>query len=709
MNTKKLIFSFALLVILMIAFSYSDHLTLENAKQYQHNLTDYISENFLYSALIYFVVYIISTALSIPGAAILTLLGAALFGFAWSVLLVSFASTIGATLAFLFSRYLLRDWIQHKFSTQLKTINNGIDKDGNLYLLTLRLIPIFPFFIINLLMGLSKMSVRNYYLYSQLGMLPATLVYLNAGTQLSELDSLSGLLTPAVILSLVVLAVFPFISKFIINKIQAQKVYAKWDKPTSFDRNMIVIGAGSGGLVTAYIASAVKAKVTLIEKHKMGGDCLNTGCVPSKALLRASHTIKEIRNSKHFGIDAQINNIDFIAVMQRVQNVITKIEPHDSVERYSDLGVECMQGVAKIISPWHVKINDTVLSTQNIVIATGAKPFIPNIPGLTESRYVTSDSIWSLTELPKRLLILGAGPIGCELAQCFNHLGSEVTIVERLDQILIREDADTASIISKQLSKDGIKILTNHNVVGFAQHNDQHFVELQYEQQSISREFDVVLVAIGRAANVSGFGIEELGIQLTNKNTIKVNDYLQTNYPNIYAVGDVAGPFQLTHAAAHQAWYAAVNGLFGHFKQFKTDYSVMPAATFTYPELARVGINEQEAKNLQIDYEITKYEINDLDRAIADNHDIGFVKVVTAKGSDKILGATIVAAHAGDLLSEFTLAMRYKLGLNKILSTIHPYPTMSEATKYTAGIWKKNNAPQTVLKWVEKYHNWTRK
>lgn len=709
MDKKKLILLVLAIVALYFIFDLNQLLTLENAKLQQARLDDYISANFLKSSVLFFVLYVLATALSIPGAAVFTLLGAALFGLGWSIILVSFASSIGATLAFLFSRYILRDWVQNKFGNKLSALNKGIEKDGNLYLLTLRLIPVFPFFLINLLMGLTTMSAKRFYLYSQIGMFPGTLVYLNAGTELAQIESLSGLLSPSVLISLVILGLFPLITKFVIEAMKLKKIYAPWTKPKSFDFNMVVIGAGAGGLVSAYIAAAVKAKVTLIERHKMGGDCLNTGCVPSKALIRTSHNIKEILQAEHFGIDAQINHIDFQKVMQRVQTVIQKIEPHDSVERYSKLGVDCQQGEAKIISPWQVELNGKVMTTQNIVIATGAKPFVPPIPGLQDVHFVTSDTVWSLAELPKRFLVLGGGPIGCELAQCFKYLGSEVTIVERLPQILIREDQDAAAIVSQQLINDGVEILVDHNVSAFSNKEGRQEVELQFQGEVINKEFDVVLVSIGRQANVTGFGLEELGIELTERKTIEVNDYLQTKYTNIYAVGDVTGPFQLTHAAAHQAWYAAVNGLFGRFKKFKTDYSVMPAATYTYPELARVGVNEKEANEQQLSYEISKFELNDLDRAIADGHESGFVKVLTATGSDKILGVTIVGAHGGELLAEFTLAMRYNLGLNKILGTIHPYPTMSEAGKYTAGIWKKNHAPQTLLNLVEKYHHWTRK
>lgn len=709
MDRKKIIILILAFVTLWFVFDFNHLLTLENAKIYSAQLNGYINDNFLLASVLYFILYIVSTALSVPGSMILTLLGAALFGFWWSLLLVSFASSIGATIAFLFSRYLLQDWVQRRFSRKLKAINTGIEKDGSLYLLTLRLIPLSPFFMINLLMGLTTISAKKYYLFSQLGMLPATAVFLNAGTQLSDINSLSGLLSPSVLLSLAALGLLAFISKFMIIRIKKNKVYRGWQKPTSFDQNMVVIGAGSSGLLTAYIAAAVKGKVTLIEKHKMGGDCLNTGCMPFKALIRTAHNIKEILNAEQFGVNAQINSIVFKKVMTCVQNEIIKIEPHNSSEPYSDLGVTCPQGETKIISPWQVELNSNVISTENIVIATGAKPFIPPIPGLVKVSYVTSDTIWSLLELPKKLLVLGGGPIGCELAQCFDLLGSEVTIVKSLPKLLTREDQDAAALVSQQLIKEGVEVLVNHNVTGFSRDENTQSVVLEFEQKTIFKEFDLVLVAIGRKANVSGFGIEGLGIELTGTKNITVNSYLQSKYAKIYAVGDVAGPFQLTHAAAQQTCYAVVNGLFGGFKRFKIDYSVMPAAVYTYPEVARVELNEKQAKQAAINYEITQYELNDLDRAITDDHDLGFVKVLTATRSDKILGATIVRSYAGDLLAEFTLAIRYKLGLNKIIGTPSPYPTISEANTATVGMWKKDHAPQTLLRWVEKYFNWTHK
>jgi dihydrolipoamide dehydrogenase len=481
---------------------------------------------------------------------------------------------------------------------------------------------------------------------------------------------------------------------------------------------MVVIGAGSGGLVSAYIAAAVKAKVTLIEKEKMGGDCLNTGCVPSKAIIRAAHAIKEITSAGKFGIHAKDVSVDFSAVMQRVHQVINNVEPHDSVERYTQLGVNCIQGEARILSPWEVEVQGKRITTRNIVIATGARPLVPGIPGLEEVNYYTSDTIWSLTERPSRLLVLGGGPIGCELAQSFSRLGSQVTLVEMADQLLIREDSEAAALVQEGLTNDGVQIKTGYKAVRFAckgndsgESRQQVYLE-NAANESCTVEFDAVLLALGRVANVQGFGLEQLGIGTTERGTVEVNTYLQTKYPNIFAVGDVAGPFQLTHAAGHQAWYAAVNGLFGQFKKFKADYSVLPAVTYTAPELARVGINEKEARQQHPDFdakfEITTYKLSELDRAITDAENYGFIKVITPKGKDRILGVTIVGHRAGDLLAEFTLAMRHGLGLNKILGTIHPYPTMSEAAKYTAGEWKRANAPEGLLRLVEKYHRWMR-
>jgi pyruvate/2-oxoglutarate dehydrogenase complex dihydrolipoamide dehydrogenase (E3) component/uncharacterized membrane protein YdjX (TVP38/TMEM64 family) len=715
MNKKKLIVVVLLvaLIVAFFAFDLGHFLSLDYLKSRQAEFTALASERPLLVGGGFFAIYVAVTALSLPGAAIMTLAAGAIFGLVTGTVIVSFASSIGATLAFLVSRYVLRDSVQSKFSARLADIDKGIEKDGAFYLFTLRLVPLIPFFVINLVMGLTKMKAWTFYWVSQLGMLAGTLVYVNAGTQLAKIDSLKGILSPGLLGSFVLLGVFPLIAKKVVDWIQSRKVYAKWAhlKPKSYDRNLVVIGAGAAGLVTAYIAAAVKAKVTLVELHKMGGDCLNYGCVPSKALIKTATLTKQIRHSQNYGIAKAEAQIDFAQVMERVARVVKDIEPHDSVERYTGLGVEVTLGTAKITSPWHVEIarddgSKQTLSTKSIVIATGAAPFVPPLPGLQDVGFLTSDTLWGLRELPKRLVVLGGGPIGCELAQSFARLGSQVTQIEMLPRIMIREDEEVSAYARKALEADGVTVLTGHKALRCEKQGEAKTIVVENNGQETSIAFDQLLCAVGRSARLKGFGLEELGIPVNR--TVQVNEYLETNYPNILAAGDVAGPFQFTHTAAHQAWYASVNALFGTFKKFKADYSVIPWATFIDPEVARVGLNEQEAKEKSIAYEVTKYGIDDLDRAIADSAAHGWVKVLTAPGKDTILGVTIVGVHAGDLLAEYVLAMKHGLGLNKILGTIHTYPTLAEANKYAAGEWKRAHQPHGLLEWVRKFHAWRR-
>lgn len=689
-----------------------EYLDLQTLKAQQATIDAYFNANPFLTAGIYFAIYVVVTAFSLPGAAVMTLAGGAIFGLLWGTVIVSFASTIGATLAFLVSRYLLRDLVQSRFGDKLKAVNAGIEKDGAFYLFTLRLVPVFPFFVINLVMGLTPLATRTFYWVSQVGMLAGTLVYVNAGTQLARIDSLDGILSPGLIASFTLLGLFPLIARKIVDGVKARRVYARWQKPARFDRNVVVIGAGSAGLVSAYISAVVKAKVTLVERHKMGGDCLNTGCVPSKALIRSAKFLSHVRRSSQFGIKEATASFDFADVMERVRKVIADIEPHDSVERYTELGVECIQGNAKIVSPWEVEVTTPQgrqrLSTRSIVIAAGARPFVPPIPGLDETGYLTSDNVWDLREQPARMVVLGGGPIGSELTQTFARLGSKVTQVEMLPRILIREDPEVSETVMRSFRNDGVEVLVDHKAKQAIVENGEKFLVCEGPDGEVRVPFDAILVAVGRVANTEGYGLEELGIGTTRSRTVQTNEFLQTIYPNIYACGDVAGPFQFTHTAAHQAWYAAVNALFGRFKRFRADYSVIPWATFTEPEVARVGLNETEARERNIPHEITVYGIDDLDRAIADSEAHGMVKVLTVPGKDKILGATIVGEHAGDLIAEYIMAMRHGLGLNKILGTIHIYPTLAEANKYAAGVWKREHAPAAVLQWLKRYHAWMR-
>jgi pyruvate/2-oxoglutarate dehydrogenase complex dihydrolipoamide dehydrogenase (E3) component/uncharacterized membrane protein YdjX (TVP38/TMEM64 family) len=703
------------LVAAFFAFDLQQYLTLESLQARRDDFNALKEQSPWLVAGTAFATYVLVTALSLPGALVMTLAMGALFGLLWGTLLVSFASTIGATLAFLASRFVLRDSVQRRFGDKLKAINDGVVRDGALYLFTLRMVPVFPFFLINLLMGLTPMKTRTFYWVSQVGMLAGTLVFVNAGTQLAQLESLSGILSPALLFSFALLGVFPMIANKFIQWLQRRRVYAKWKRPARFDRNLIVIGGGAAGLVSAYIAAAVKAKVTLIETHKMGGDCLNYGCVPSKALIRSAKLAQQMRHGEHYGLSSTQPEFSFRKVMARVHKVIADVAPHDSVERYTGLGVEVLHGYARITDPWSVeiKLNDGItqtLTTRSIVIATGALPFVPPMPGLEEVGYVTSDTLWDefakLDEAPKRLVVLGGGPIGCELAQSFARLGSGVTQIEMAPRIMIREDIEVSEVARASLAADGVEVLTDHKAVRCENDGERKFIVVEHDGQTRRIEFDALICAVGRSARLKGFGLEELGIPV--QRTVTTNDYLETLYPNIYAAGDVAGPYQFTHTAAHQAWYAAVNALFGDFKRFKVDYSVIPWATFIEPEVARVGLNEQEAKEKGIACEVVKFNNEELDRAIADGTAHGFVKVLTVPGKDKILGVTIVGEHAGDLLAEFVLAMKHGLGLNKILGTIHTYPTLAEANKYAAGEWKRAHAPQGVLRWLEKYHAWRR-
>jgi len=699
---------FIVAAVVFFAAGGQRYFSFENLKAQQAALEAWREAYPWQSALVFFAVYVAFTSLSLPAASLLTLLAGAIFGLGWGVLIVSFASAIGATFAMLAARFVLRDWVQERFRAQLQGVNRGVEKEGAFYLFTLRLIPAVPYFLINLAMGLTPIRAWTFYWVSQVAMLPATVLYVNAGTQLARLDSLRGILSWQLIGAFVLLGLFPLAAKKAVDFVSARRVYARWTRPRRFDRNLVVVGAGSAGLVAAYIAAAVRARVTLVEKHRMGGDCLNTGCVPSKALIRTAKVLSHIKRAKEFGLKSATADFDFAEVMERVQRVIRTIEPHDSVERYTQLGVECIKGDARITTPWTVEVNGKTLTTRAIVIAAGAEPFIPPIPGIDTVECLTSDTVWALRKLPPRLLVLGGGPIGSELAQAFARLGSKVTQIEMFERILPREDPEFSEMVAARMREDGVDVRVGHKAARFFKENQQNVLVSEHQGREVRIEFDALLCAVGRVARTKGYGLEELGIPVTKARTVETNEFLQTTYPNIYACGDVAGPYQFTHTAAHQAWYASVNALFGGLKKFRADYSVIPWATFTDPEVARVGLNETEAKERAIPYEVSVYGIDDLDRAIADEAAHGKVKVLTVPGKDRILGATIAGEHAGDLILEFVAAMRHGFGLNKILGTIHIYPTFGEANKYAAGVWKKAHAPQGLLARLEKLHTWMR-
>ncbi|WP_114521423.1 bifunctional TVP38/TMEM64 family protein/FAD-dependent oxidoreductase [Altererythrobacter sp. ZODW24] len=711
---KKILIILALVVAIAsyFLFDLGQYLSLEGIKDVAASADAYYQDNPALVIGLFFLAYIAVTAASLPGAAVMTLAAGALFGVVTGTIVVSFASTIGATLAFLASRYVLRDTIESKFGQRLKTMNEGLERDGPFYLFTIRMIPLFPFFVVNLLMGLTRIKTWTYAWVSQIGMLLGTIVYVNAGTQLAQIDSLSGIASPTVIGSFVLLGIMPWIAKAIIGWLQRRRVYKGFTRPKSYDRNMVVIGAGAAGLVSSYIAATVKAKVTLVEANKMGGDCLNYGCVPSKALIKSARVAESMRHADRYGLKAVEPEVPFRETMKRVHDVIADIEPHDSVERYTGLGVDVVEGYAKIIDPWTVEIarNDGEtqrLTTRSIIIASGGSPFVPPLPGIEESGYLTSDTMWDafseMDNIPGRIAVLGGGPIGSELSQALQRLGAQVTQVEMADRLLGKEDVEVSELAKMALEASGIDVLLQHKAVR-VENGNQLIVEHDGTEKTV--EFDTLLVAVGRKARLTGYGLEELGID--TERTVVTDEFLQTKFPNILAAGDVAGPYQFTHVASHQAWFASVNALFGQFKKFKADYRVIPWTTFIDPEVARVGLSEAEAKEQETPYEVTRYDLDDLDRAIAESSTAGFVKVLTVPGKDTILGVTIVGDHAGELLAEYVLAMKHGLGLNKILGTIHTYPTWAEANKYVAGEWKKARKPEKLLSFVEKYHSWRR-
>ena len=719
MTNKKWALAGIILALLIGAFWFDlgQYASLDALKQNQTRMAEALAESPFTVVLGFSAVYVVVTALSLPGAVILTLAAGAWFGLVLGTLVVSVASTIGATLAMLSARYLLRDWVQRRWADRLAVIQQGLDRDGPFYLFSLRLLPIVPFFLLNLVMGLTQMRVRTYFWISQVGMLAGTVVYVNAGTALAKINQLSDVLSPSVWGAFALLAALPWILRRALDWRHRQRVYARWQsvKPKQFDRNLIVIGGGAAGLVSAYIAAVVKAKVTLVEAHKMGGDCLNYGCVPSKALIKSANLAHKMKHADRYGLTPASPDVRFKAVMTRVQAVVKQVAPHDSVERYTALGVDVVSGHAIIVNPWTVEITDAqgqkqTLTTRSIVIAAGAQPLVPPLPGLDTVGYLTSDTLWEAfaarDTLPQRIVVLGGGPIGCELTQALARLGAHVTQVEMGDRLLPREDEVVSELIAKTLASEGVEVLTAHQAIRCEQQGEEKMLVVKGPSGDRAIAFDELICAVGRVARLDGYGLEALGI--TAQRTIETDAYLQTVYPNIYAAGDVAGPYQFTHTASHQAWYASVNALFGDFKRFAVDYRVIPWATFVDPEVARVGLNEQAAKAAGIAYEVTQFPLDDLDRAITDSETAGFIQVLTPPGKDRILGVTIVGAQAGEILAEYVLAMKHGLGLNRILGTIHTYPTMAEANKYVAGEWKRAHAPKRLLAWVERFQTWRR-
>lgn len=710
MDRRRLILALVI-VAAIVAFFAADldqYLSFDYLESQRDALRQFVAERPLAAGGTFFLIYVLVTGLSLPGAAVMTLAGGAIFGLLWGTVLASIASTVGATIAMLVARLLLRETVQRRFAARLGPINRGIERDGALYLFSLRLVPLFPFFMINLVMGLMPIRAVTFFVASLVGMLPGTLVYVFAGTQLAEVSGPGDVLSLDLIFAFVLLATFPWIARGIMNAIARRRMLAAYSKPKHFDDNLIVIGAGSAGLIAALIAATVKAKVTLVERNKMGGDCLNTGCVPSKTLITSARVAHSVATADRFGLRDAKARVDFPAVMERVAEAIRIIEPNDSVERFEGLGVRCVQGAARLIDPWTVEVNGERRTARRIVIATGSEPLLPPIPGLGEVDPLTSDSVWELRELPERLLVMGGGPIGCELAQSFARLGAKVTLLDMAPRLLPREDEDVAELIAAALSEEGVDVRPGHKAVRFRSEEGGGVLVAETADGEVELAFDRVLLAVGRRPVTEGLGLDELGIRKTPAGTLEVDEALLTTMPTVYACGDVVGPYQFTHMASHQAWYAAVNALFGPLRRYKVNYSVVPWTTYTDPEVARVGLNEDDARQQGVEVEVTRFEFAHNDRAIAESARSGFIKVLTPPGRDRILGVTIAGPHAGELLAEYVLAMTHGIGLKQIMGTIHVYPTFAEINKSAASAWRKAHAPEKVLDWVGRFHAWRR-
>lgn len=684
-----------LIIICVIMFYHLDgnqYLNFENLKSHHQELFTFYQQNPLRFTLIYFFLYVGLVALSFPGATVLSLAGGYIFGFIKGLLIINWASTIGASIAFLIARFFFKDYLQRKFHYTFQKINQGMDREGNQYLLTLRLIPVFPFFLINILMGLTNISLLRFFIVSLIGMLPGTAVYVWAGTSLQNINSVSDIFTAKLITIFFLVGLIPILQSRILIYLKQKKHYSQFKTPKNYDYNLIVIGGGAAGLVNAYIATNLKAKVLLVEEDKMGGECLNYGCVPSKALISLSKTKK-------------YSKANFYDLKNEIAKIIESIAPHDSVDRYKEMGVECVKGKASLISPFEVQINGTKYTGRKIIIATGAKPIYPNIKGLDVNKVFDYESIWKIENLPEKLVIIGGGAIGCELALAFSNLGTKVTIIEQ-NEVLGTEDRDVASLVMKGLIGNNIDICEKSDLLTI--NHDKCSITFRNKNEVSEVPFDVLLIACGKIGNTDSISTT-LNLDLDSKKFILVNEYLETlKYRNIYACGDVNGLKQLTNAAAHQAWYTSVNALFGNWKKFSIEHDYIPHAVFVEPEIARVGVNELEALRNNLEYDLYHFDSSDLDRNLIERKKLGIIKVLTIKNTDQILGVTIVGEAASEIIAEYVLAMKYKLGLNKVLATSHIYPSFSEQNKYVAGVWKKRSVPGVILKVLKKYHQLVR-
>jgi pyruvate/2-oxoglutarate dehydrogenase complex dihydrolipoamide dehydrogenase (E3) component/uncharacterized membrane protein YdjX (TVP38/TMEM64 family) len=743
-----------LAALLLLAGSVAVLLIFFPVKQYLFDLLEWVRGMGAWGPVLLGAVYILACVLFIPGS-LLTLGAGFVFGIVVGTITVSIASTLGATAAFLLGRTLARPWIEARVAhrPKFRALDEAVRRQGFKIVLLTRLSPIFPFNLLNYTFGLTRVSLRDYILASWIGMLPGTVMYVYLGTTLKTLADLAagnvptsvgqqvlfgaGLVaTVAVTVLITRLArkalqeaippptrqteplahgdlAMPNTVQVLPDDVHNQTLVANvhprdWVNPQPQSRyNLVVIGAGTGGLVCAAGAAGLGARVALVEKHLLGGDCLNVGCVPSKALLRAARAYADVRDAAGFGVTVPPGaKVDFPAVMERMRRLRAGISPNDSAARFHSLGVDVFLGAAHFTGPDAVEVNGQTLRFARAVIATGGRPIQPPIPGLAEAGFQTNETIFSLMELPRRLAVIGAGPIGCELVQAFARFGSQTFLVGKQPQILPREDPDAAQLVETALQHDGVQLLLGHDLRRVERSGGERVLCLESPHGPKEIRVDDILVAVGRVPNVDGLNLEAAGVAHDSRIGVQVDDRLRTTSPRIYAVGDVCSRYQFTHAADAMARLAIQNALF--FGGARLSALTIPWCTYTDPEIAHVGLYERQAQEQGIAVQTLTQPLDGVDRALLDGETAGFVRVHLRRGTDKILGATIVARHAGDMISELTLAMTGGLGLRTPARTIHPYPTQAEAIKKVADAYNRTRLTPFVKRMLDKWMAWTR-
>ncbi len=682
------------------------YLTLESIKANSGALHAKVQAYPWWSRSLFFIVYALLTALSFPGTVVLTLLAGALFGLLEGTLLVSLASNFGAVAAMLISRFLLRDWIQRRFGKQIAGINRGLARDGAFYLVSLRLIPIVPFVLLNPALGLTRVGLWTFWWTTQLGMLPGHAIYVNAGRQLVRIDSLSGILSPGMITTLVLLAVFPLVATRLLTSYKARLAYRGWRRPKHFERNLVVVGGGTGGLATARIAASLCARVSLLERERLGGVAMHEGGVPARALRRQANRLHGLRSDPRVASSLDVAG-GFSQAMDDMQRLTRAAMKSASSEHYARLGVEVIMAEGRLSSPWTVEAGGRSLSSRAIVIATGSRPCVPPIAGLEAIEPLTCDNLWDLREPPGRLLVLGGGAGACEFAQSFQRLGCQVTLVSERETLLEQEDPEAAGVVLAALRADGVELQLGLAPLRVEVDGDECLLVCRRgEEGEQALPFDRLLLALGQHADIRGLGLDELGLRCGEDGSLEVDEYLTTRFPNIYAVGSVAGPYGAPHVAEHQAWYAAVNALFGDFKRFAVSERVIPRAVFTTPEVASVGLSEPEARAQGTEFDVTRVPLGALSGAIAEEAGEGFIKVLTERGKDRILGVSIVGEQASETLAGFVVAMKHKIGMNRLADTVHLGATLGDASRLLAETWQRQHRPLRLLRWAERLNRW---